>query len=99
MRLTIEQRHIIKEAVFAQFGVESAVWLFGSRVDDSQRGGDIDLYVQVKDQSMDLLQAELSLHANLIKKLGDQRVDLVIHQANQRIKPIHEQALKTGVQL
>jgi len=68
-------------------------------VDDSQRGGDIDLYVEVKEQSMDLLQAELTLYAKLIKRLGDQRFDLVIHQENQRIKQIHEQAPKTGVQL
>ncbi len=44
MRLTPRQQQIIREAARDVFGTEARVWLFGSRVDDSRRGGDIDLY-------------------------------------------------------
>ena len=45
MRLTPEARDIIRHSTQAVFGLDSQVKLFGSRVDDSQRGGDIDLLV------------------------------------------------------
>lgn len=42
MRLDDKTREIIKSEVASQLGVEAVVRLFGSRVDDTQRGGDID---------------------------------------------------------
>lgn len=99
MRLTTKQQHIIKQEVKAQFGDKAKVWLFGSRTDDSLRGGDIDLYIQINAQIPDSLQREMRLYANLIKKLGDQRIDIITHQMGQKLKPIYEEAQKTGVQL
>lgn len=46
MRLTTEQREVIRSAVRDIYGADSGIWLFGSRVDDSRRGGDIDLLVR-----------------------------------------------------
>lgn len=43
MRLTGQQRTIIRATVAETFGAGADVWLFGSRVDDNKRGGDIDL--------------------------------------------------------
>ncbi len=39
MRLDDETRSIIKNEVASQFGAAAVVRLFGSRVDDAQRGG------------------------------------------------------------
>jgi len=99
MRLTKEQQQIIKQSVKAEFGNEANVWLFGSRVNDARRGGDIDLYIEVNSQKLDLLQAELRLYANLIKKLGDQQIDIIVYQAGMPSKQIHEQAKANGIQL
>jgi len=44
MRLTPYEIESIKKAFKESFG-EGRVILFGSRVDDSQKGGDIDLYL------------------------------------------------------
>ena len=47
MRLTREQVRVIREKVHAAFGADARVYLFGSRQDDTARGGDIDPYVEV----------------------------------------------------
>ena len=43
MRLSPNAAKIIHNAVHTHFGDDAEVWLFGSRVDDSRKGGDIDL--------------------------------------------------------
>ena len=47
MRLSTEEINIIKNKVKIIFG-ESLIYLFGSRVDDTKKGGDIDLYIVSK---------------------------------------------------
>lgn len=49
MRLTIDQTRVILQCVQRQFGADARVMLFGSRLDDSARGGDIDLLVETPD--------------------------------------------------
>lgn len=45
MRLTPEQIRSIKQVAAEVFGSDAHVYLFGSRVDDQARSGDIDLYI------------------------------------------------------
>ena len=47
MRLSTKEINIIKNKVKIIFG-ESLIYLFGSRVDDTKKGGDIDLYIVSK---------------------------------------------------
>ena len=47
MRLSIKEINIIKNKVKIIFG-DSLIYLFGSRVDDTKKGGDIDLYIVSK---------------------------------------------------
>ncbi len=99
MRLTKEQRTAIKQAVKTTLGDNASVWLFGSRVNDELKGGDIDLYIEVQSKNTDLLQAELQLYTEIIQKIGEQKIDIVMHQVDTPKKAIHEQALATGVLL
>ena len=46
MRLTDEQVLTIKNIALTNFGAHAKLKLFGSRLDDSKRGGDIDLLVE-----------------------------------------------------
>ena len=46
MRLTETEVSVIKEAVYRRFRSVGRVILFGSRVDDGKRGGDIDILVE-----------------------------------------------------
>lgn len=63
-----------------------SVWLFGSRADDSGRGGDIDLYWE-PDQTVMLRQA-LALEYRLSAGCGC-KVDLLIRNPGQTEQPIH----------
>ena len=46
MRLKPEQVQFIKSTIARHFGEDARIWLFGSRVDATKRGGDVDLYVE-----------------------------------------------------
>jgi hypothetical protein len=46
MRLTNTQIDIIRKATSQNFGEDALVWPFGSRLDDTKRGGDVDLYFE-----------------------------------------------------
>ena len=49
MRLTPKEIDIIKDSVDKIFG-KSTIYLFGSRLDNSKKGGDIDLYIELEDK-------------------------------------------------
>ena len=46
MRLTEAQVKTIQDNFSVSFMEGDKIWLFGSRVDDSKKGGDIDLYIE-----------------------------------------------------
>ena len=47
MRLTPSQIDVIKRTAIEFLGPDARITLFGSRVHDQQKGGDVDLYVEV----------------------------------------------------
>ena len=99
MRLSAQQRDIIREEVARAFGANSRVKLFGSRTDDSARGGDIDLFVETGSgvTSKELLDCELRLHAALQRKLGERRIDIVVHRRGAPERAIDAQAKRSGI--
>ena len=97
MRLDDKTRKIIKSEVASQFGAEAIVRLFGSRVDDTQRGGDIDLLIDPIHPLAHRIQAECCLSARLYIKLGGRKVDVLIKDPLKPLLPIHEQALRNGI--
>lgn len=99
MRLDDKTREIIKSEVAAQFGADTTVRLFGSRVDDTQRGGDIDLLIEPVRPLAHRIQEECRLAARLYIKLGGRKVDVLIRDTLKPLLPIHEQALRNGVVL
>lgn len=55
MRLTAQQIETIRSTALQVTGPGGSVWVYGSRLDDARRGGDLDLLVQ-SDPPIDLLQ-------------------------------------------
>jgi len=100
MRISESQRNIIKQTVLKYFGAGSELRLFGSRVDDSARGGDIDLYVEPEMREVDdIMAAKLDTLLVLHQLLGEQKIDLVINRKVGKMLPIYKIAKKTGVAL
>lgn len=46
MRITPEQVAIIIQTTRSFVGQDASVWLYGSRLDDTRRGGDVDLLIE-----------------------------------------------------
>jgi len=97
MRLDDKTREIIKGELASQLGAEAVVRLFGSRVDDAPRGGDIELLIEPRQPLPQRIQSECRLAARMFIKLGGRKVDMLIKDPLGRQQPIHEQALRQGI--
>jgi predicted nucleotidyltransferase len=99
MRLNQRNQEVIRETVTEVFGPAAEVLLFGSRLDDQARGGDIDLLVKLGQADPDARRKELTLIARLQRRLGDQPIDVLLIEPGQQPNSIQSIALKQGVQL
>jgi len=96
MRLSQEQVAAIVQT-FRQVFVHGSLMLFGSRVDDAKKGGDIDIYVEPAQSYEDVFARKVTFLVELKKRIGDQKVDVVLAPyANAELRKEIEQ---TGVQL
>jgi predicted nucleotidyltransferase len=93
MRLSGEEIRVIKEAVHGA-DTEARIYLFGSRVDDAKRGGDIDLLI-LSDKLGSLDERKIRL--NIYDHLGEQKIDIVI--ARDTSDTFARIALKEGTPL
>jgi predicted nucleotidyltransferase len=103
MRLTPSQAELVKEAVTRHFGSQARVWVFGSRTDDSSRGGDFDFYVETDlDDPAEVIDRKLGLLAELHASpdFEGEKIDLIIRPALPGpYPPIYEVARRQGVPL
>lgn len=99
MRLTPDQAQITKRTVARVLGVDSRIWLFGSRVDDNLRGGDIDLLVETDAQFPNRAKVLCKLYGALIMALGDRKLDVLLKDGRTSEAPIFNIAKRTGVLL
>jgi len=96
MRLNRDAVKSIRHIVDQVCG-DSEVWLFGSRVDDHKRGGDIDLYIETGHEIQ--MMKQLRLMSQLQCALGFRKIDVVIRTPDSADRPIFYTAKDTGVQL
>lgn len=75
MRLTPKDKKILIETAGQLFPTHTAVYLFGSKADDTKKGGDIDILVlsNVLPNRKQIRRLKILLK----EKLGDQRIDVV----------------------
>jgi len=94
MRLTPSQIATIKSTTLAVLGEGVRVTLFGSRLDDLQKGGDVDLYIEVPEpRLMQKIRCKVQLQDQL-----DMPVDLIVKPFGDN-SPISQIAKKEGVML
>ena len=86
MRLSqfeIEAIHLIATK---HFGSDVQVFLFGSRVDDDIKGGDIDLFISTNEMDLLTLETKIQFLAELKTQIGDQKIDVVFDSEVTRSK-------------
>lgn len=86
MRLTQIQTDIINQLARKHFGQGVTVYLFGSRVHDDKKGGDIDLFINHADEAVLTLEAKIRFLAELKALIGDRKIDIVFDNENTRQK-------------
>ncbi len=93
MRLEKNEIEIVKKSIEAIFG-KSKIYLFGSRLDNSKKGGDIDLFI-VPENRDTLYEKKIKAIAKLERYLY-KPIDIVVHKDFKR--EIEEEGL-SGVLL
>jgi predicted nucleotidyltransferase len=99
MRLSTDQVQAIKQTAHAVLGEQARVILFGSRVNDKEKGGDIDLLFETDLPVGNRANTIGKLYVSLIRKLGDRKIDIILRDDATPAAPVIDIALKTGIRL
>jgi hypothetical protein len=95
VRLRDSEKSAIKECFLSVFE-EGKISLFGSRVIDTELGGDIDLFLEVVNHE-NLFEKKIRFLGKLKSKIGEQRIDLVVAEDGNRL--IEKEARKWAIPL
>ncbi len=96
MRLSDFEQKMIKKA-FRESFEEGEIYLFGSIVDDTQKGGDIDLYLIPSQKFENERDRKIEFLVKLDSYIGEQKIDVILAKDSSRL--IEQEALKYGVRL
>jgi hypothetical protein len=96
MRLENFEIEKIKSSALNIFGKDAHVTLFGSRVDDLSKGGDIDLYIQSSIKN-NAIENKIKFLIDLKSEIGDQKIDVILAKDSSRL--IEQEALAKGIKL
>ena len=96
MRLTELQIQRIRQLALDFAGSRSRVRVFGSRLDDDARGGDLDLMLELPDpvDNPALIAAQMSAQVSRI--MHGRKVDVLLSAPNLMRLPIHEVVFREG---
>jgi len=99
MRIQPEARKVLIQSVRRVAPDAKTIRLFGSRLDDNLKGGDIDLMVEFDHpvQHPAMLSAQIAVQAS--RALAGRNVDVVLKAPNLKECSIHRVAMTTGVAL
>ena len=95
MRLSTQQHQAIKK-YFLEVFHDGHIYLFGSRVDDEKKGGDIDLYIDSHNKE-NLVHKKLDFLVKLKREIDNQKIDVVFNKGLNRA--IDNVAIKEGILL
>jgi predicted nucleotidyltransferase len=93
MRLAYEEQLAISDTIH-QADTDAMIYLFGSLVDDTDKGGDINLLVLSKRIN---LMTKLEILAQLHQRLGLRKIDIAVYPDTTH--PFPRIVMQTGVPL
>jgi len=99
MRLSEEHCRAIKQMVCDILGKGTTVMLFGSRLDDKARGGDVDVFVAIDYTPKNIAWMAASLAVKLERVLDGRKVDVVLHTPLSTHQRIYDQIKEHGMVL
>lgn len=76
MRISVRMQNMIKESIFKSFG-DVSVYLFGSRADNTKKGGDIDLAIDCNISNEEFKKSKIKFITTMIRLGFDFKIDLV----------------------
>ena len=95
MRLSQKEIEAI-QINFDNFFEEGVIYLFGSRVDDTKKGGDIDLYITTQNKEC-LVEKKIKFASRLARAVDYKKVDIVLDYGEDRL--IDKKAKEEGIVL
>lgn len=96
MRLTPEQTRAIVIATRELAGPDASVRLFGSRLHDELKGGDIDLLIECPQPVERPVWLAAQITARLQRALGDRKIDVLLIDPTTPLEPVHRVAQTEG---
>ena len=75
MRLKQEEIEFLKKEIL-KYDKNAEIYLFGSRVDDSKKGGDIDILVKGNLSIKEIIKVRVGF----FKRFGEQKLDIIIYK-------------------
>jgi len=99
MRLSLQQIDIIKNQIESVLGSAKKIILFGSRVNDEEKGGDIDLYIETDHVQDNRASTASRIAASIQISLGDRKIDVLLVDPSTMIQPVHIKAQQEGIVL
>ncbi|MEM1283304.1 MAG: nucleotidyltransferase domain-containing protein [Chlamydiota bacterium] len=98
VRLNHHEVQTLINATHQCFGQSARIWLYGSRVDDKKKGGDIDLYIETEKKER-IVESTLEMRTLIWEVFGDQKIDIIVREISKKMNPMHTIARDTGVDL
>jgi hypothetical protein len=97
MRLRPQDVIALRNAIYDLAPDARAIRLFGSRLDDNARGGDVDLMIDFEKpiDNPAVLSARLAVGAS--RALSNRKVDILLRAPNLMNSAIHQIALEEGI--
>lgn len=99
MRLSAEQILQLKRLALEEGGADARLRLFGSRLDDTRKGGDVDLLLELASPATNPAPLAARMAARASRILAGRKVDVLLAAPNLLRLPIHEVAFREGVEL
>ena len=99
MRLSEHDQQAIRDVCAEVAGLGARVYLFGSRVHDDLRGGDIDLWVDLPASGADKFAISTRFGARLQRLIGERKIDVLVTDPESADTPIILSARHSGVAL
>jgi predicted nucleotidyltransferase len=93
MRITDAEKDALIASV-RQEDRDAKIWLFGSRTDNSKKGGDID--IAILSPSIHIPE-RMHIRRNIIDRIGERKIDILV--SPDGADPFFRMAVETGIRI